>query len=244
MVGMPTPQTGGHRPPRGATPPPQVGARTPPVMAAPPPAPLGTQPQQAQLGPAPAATIQTGPVYAPPPKKSKAVPIAIAAVLLLVAGGYGLSRMLPFGAKAEPAVADAAAVTPPAPTPPAPAPVQQPDGSASTAGNVSPAGVSTTSAPAAAVLQPADGAVKVDPTAVAALNEDAINAEVERRARLAEAARLAQERREAKRRAAAAAAASNDEETVSDDEDSGGGSGTRDAAALRRAYLCRTQRRC
>src|SRR5436190_24182720 len=35
MVGLPTPGTGGHKPPRGATPPPQVGARTQPVMAQP-----------------------------------------------------------------------------------------------------------------------------------------------------------------------------------------------------------------
>src|SRR5207342_3721469 len=87
--------TGGHRPPRGATPPPQVGARTQPVMA---------QPL------APGATIQTGPVAVPPPlpeKKSKLVPMLIAAVVVLALGGYGLSRML--GAKADAADAAAAA---------------------------------------------------------------------------------------------------------------------------------------
>ena len=39
MIGVPTPGTGGHRPPRGATPLPQVGARTQPVMAQPQVAP-------------------------------------------------------------------------------------------------------------------------------------------------------------------------------------------------------------
>jgi serine/threonine-protein kinase len=240
MIGLPTPQTGGHRPPRGHTQqPPQVGARTQPVMAQ-PPAPMGTggmaQPQQ-YMGQAPAATIQTGQVL--PAKKSKAVPIAIAAVLLLAAGGYGLSRMLPFGK--PPDTATQAVATPPAPTPPvAPATnaQQAPDGS-----QVAAATPATVATPAAAILQPADGAVKVDPTAVAALNEDAVNAEVERRARLLAAAQAAKEARERRRAAAAAAASNDDEETVSDDEDSGGGS-ARDAASLRKAYLCRTQRRC
>jgi serine/threonine-protein kinase len=97
MVGAPTPGTGGHRPPRGATPPPQVGARTQPVMA---------QPQVAA-----AATIQTGSVAAPPspPKKSKALPIALAALVLLALAGFGISRMLPFGGK--PAVVDTGAST-------------------------------------------------------------------------------------------------------------------------------------
>jgi serine/threonine-protein kinase len=241
MVGLPTPQTGGHRPPRGATQqPPQVG-RTQPVMAAPPP-PMAvggmTQPQ-GLMGQAPGATVQTGQVYSPE-KKSKAVPIAIAAVLLLAAGGYGLSRML-----AKPAVDPAAQVvaTPPSPTPPvAPATngLQKPDGSQVAAA----VPASTVAAPAAAVLQPAEGAVKVDPTEVAALNEEAVNAEVERRQRLLAAAAAAKEARDRRRAAAAAAAASDtgEDETVSDD-DSGGGS-ARDAASLRKAYLCRTQRRC
>jgi hypothetical protein len=105
------------------------------------------------------------------------------------------------------------------------------------------AATSTITQPAAAVLQPAEGAVPVDANAVAQLNEEAINAEVERRQRLLAAAAAAKEAR-AKRRAAAAAAASNDDEdtTVSDD-DSGGGS-RMDAAEARRKYLCRTQRRC
>ena len=241
MIGLPTPQTGGHRPPRGATPPPQVGARTQPVMAAPPPSPVMTQPQSL-LGQPPGATVQTGQLA--PPKKSKAVPIAIAALLLLAAGGYGLSRMLPFGKQAEPAaVATPADASPsaPAPAPPVSPPAQQqPDGS-----QVAAATPTSVSAPAAAVLQPAAGAVAVDPTAIAVINEEAVNAEVERRQRLLAAAAEAKARRDKRRAAAAAAAASDtgEDESVSEDEDSGGG-GARDAASLRKAYLCRTQRRC
>jgi serine/threonine-protein kinase len=238
MVGMPTPATGGHRPPRGATPPPQVGARTQPVMAAPPPA-VGTMPGMTQpqgtLGAAPAATVQTGQVV--PQAKSKAVPIAIAAVLVLAAGGYGLSRMLakPPAETAATAPASPATVAAPAPAvvPPTPA-QQQPDGSQL-------AVASTVVQPAAATLQPGEGAVPVDANAVAALNEDAINAEVVRRQRLLAATAAARAARDKRR--AAAAAASDDDETVSEDDDSGGGS-RMDAAEARRKYLCRTQRRC
>ncbi len=238
MIGLPTPQTGGHRPPRGATPPPQVGARTQPLMA------------HGAAGAA--ATIQTGPlppVAAPAEKKSKALPIAIAAVLLLALGGYGLSRMLPFGAKTEAVATDPAAATssvPPPAYPPAP-PVQQPDGSqaAMAAGGI--AVPASASAPAAALLQPAEGAVPVDPAATAALNEDLINQEVERRQRLAEIAAAAREARDRRRAAAAAAKAAEPKDPYADDEtvsDDAGGGGRVDAAAARRAYLCRTQRRC
>src|SRR5436190_753010 len=146
MIGVPTPGTGGHRPPRGATPPPQVGARTQPVMA---------QPQMA-----PAATIQTGPLQsAPPAGKSKLVPILIAAVVVLGLGGYALSRV--FGAKPNADVAAAAAASAAAtpgvapPTPAAPPPVAP----ANAGTNIAAGAVSATSTqPAAAMLQPAPGA--------------------------------------------------------------------------------------
>jgi ribosomal protein L12E/L44/L45/RPP1/RPP2 len=95
----------------------------------------------------------------------------------------------------------------------------------------------------AALFDRAKVAVPVDPNAVAALNEDAINAEVERRQRLLAAAAAAKEARDKRRAAAAAAASNDDDETVSEDDDSGGGS-RMDAAEARRKYLCRTQRRC
>jgi serine/threonine-protein kinase len=227
MVGAPTPGTGGHRPPRGATPLPQVGARTQPVMA---------QPQAAP------ATIQTGPVSMAqaPEKKGKLVPMLIAAVVVLALGGYGLSRM--FNAQAEAAAAAAAtaataaaATTTPANAPPSPA-APPPVANANTAA-ANPATTATATQPAAAMLQPAPGAVLVDPVAEAKATEQAIQAEVARRERIAAAA---ESRR--KKAAAAKAASSDDDETVSDDDS--GGASTSDAKALRKAYLCRTQHRC
>ena len=89
------------------------------------------------------------------------------------------------------------------------------------------------------MLQPAPGAVPVDPVAEAKATEQAFQDELARRERVAAAA----EARRVKRAAAAAAAAnSDDDETVSDDDS--GGASTSDAKALRKAYLCRTQHRC
>jgi serine/threonine-protein kinase len=233
LVGLPTPQTGGHRPPRGATPPPQVGARTQPVMA------------QPQVAAAP-ATVQTQPIAAPaPPARSRTLPILVAVLLVLALAGWGLSRML--AGRTGAAVAEAPALAPASPPPPpatasAPLPATAGPAAAAAAGD---AGAVPAAGSTAASLLPAPGAVPVDVSAAAAptLSEDAINREVARRERLAAAATAAAAAR-AKRRAAAAAQASDDsgDTTVSDDEEGGGG--RVDAAEARRKYLCRTQRRC
>jgi serine/threonine-protein kinase len=252
MVGLPTPGTGGHRPPRGATPPPQVGARTQPVMAAPPPATMAPPPApQPLMG----ATIQTGPVAAPPAKKSLALPLAIVALLVLAGAGYGGYRYMAAKAEAAAAAATAAAAanvaaaasTIAAPTPPAAPPVAAAINTAAAtapgaiaSSSTAPAGIDSVavSGPAAASLQPGDGAVPVNPAASAQDMEAMIAKEVARRERIA----AQQEAARKKRQAAAAAAANSDDETVSD-EDSGGAT-TSDARALRKAYLCRTQHRC
>jgi hypothetical protein len=107
--------------------------------------------------------------------------------------------------------------------------------------STAPAGIDPVAAtgPAAASLQPADGAVPVNPATSAQTVEEMVAKEVARRERLA----AQQEAARKKRQAAAAAAANNDDdETVSDDD--GGGATTTDARALRKAYLCRTQHRC
>jgi len=245
MVGMPTPGTGGHKPPRGATPPPQVGARTQPVMSQPASGTFGPQTQ----APAPAmgATIQTGPIVAAPPPKSKALPIALAALLVLGGAAYGGYRV--FGPKPQPEVLNpATANTPPAPVPPAPpatAVAANPASPASTdviSNVIASSAAATNPSPqhAAETLQPAPGAVPASGPSQAEMDE-MIQREVARRERIAAEAKAARERK----RAAAAAANSDtgEDETVSDD-DSGGGGSTTDARALRRAYLCRTQHRC
>jgi serine/threonine-protein kinase len=246
MVGMPTPATGGHKPPRGATPPPQVGARTQPVMAAPSQATITPPPVPAPVG----ATVQTGQVVAPE-KKSKALPIALAALLVLGAGGFAVWKFVLSKPAVEPGVdssiaAAASTAPPPSPIPPAPsasvaAPAPPPTALANTASPPANAVPVSEPGPAAASLQPADGAVKVDPAASAQDMEAMIAKEVARRERIAADQKAARERKRAQ--AAAAAANSDDSETVSDD-DTGGGATTQDARALRRAYLCRTQHRC
>ena len=240
MIGLPTPGTGGHRPPRGATPPPQVGARTQPVMAAPSQAGMAAAPAAAApLG----ATIQTGPVYAPPAKSSKALPITLAALLVLGAAGYGGYRM--FGPKPEAAVVEAAPA--PAPIEAPVAPVAPPPAASATAGLAANATVPSTTVavteptgPAAASLQPADGAVPATQIPSQEQMEDMVAREVERRERIAAAQEAA--RRKRQQAAAAAAASSDEDETVSDDGEGGGSQ--MDARAARKAYLCRTQRRC
>jgi serine/threonine-protein kinase len=249
MIGVPTHGTGGHKPPRGATPPPQVGARTQPVMAAPSPGTMAPPPQP-QLG----ATVQTGHVVGAPAKKSLALPIAIVALLVLAGGGYGGYRYMSAQAEAAAAAATAAAAanaaaattTVAAPTPPVNAAVNTaaaavPGAIAGSRTSTAPAGIDPVAAtgPAAASLQPADGAVPVNPATSAQNVEEMVAKEVARRERLA----AQQEAARKKRQAAAAAAANNDDdETVSDDD--GGGATTTDARALRKAYLCRTQHRC
>ncbi|MEO8159959.1 MAG: serine/threonine-protein kinase, partial [Arenimonas sp.] len=237
MVGMPTPATGGHRPPRGATPPPQVGARTQPVMAQPVPAAAPTPPP---------ATVQTQPLPAPaPPSKSKVVPIAIVSVLvlLLALGAFGLNHRVTLDASTDAAAnVGANAVPPPAvppqtPTTPAAASAAPANASGNPVQDLD-ANTAAEQQPAADSLRPAEGAVQVDTAAAAAAAEAEIDREVARRQRLAAAATAAAEARARKR----AAAANNDDESVSSDDEGGGG--RVDAAEARRKYLCRTQRRC
>jgi serine/threonine-protein kinase len=247
MIGLPTPGTGGHKPPpRGATPLPQVGARTQPLMSQPASGTFAPQTQApGTAAPAVGATVQTGQVVAAPPAKSKALPIAL--VSLLVLGGVGFGAYKVFGPKPEPpadATTTAAApgpgtspVAPPAP-PPAPAARVAKAGTATVASPTA-ANVAAGAHPAAESLQPATGAVAASGPTQAELDE-MVQREVARHERIAAQEKAARD----KKRAAAAAANSDtgEDETVSDD-DSGGGGAT-DTRALRKAYLCRTQHRC